>query len=104
LLAPVALTGRGFLYAPEPSPAALRCSRARDFASVPAAVLWRLFVRRFVEFGYFSLPVVALTAVFTGMVLALQSPPAFAKFGADERDRQPGGHVGGARTGPVLAG
>ena len=33
----------------------------------------RLFWRALVEMGYFSLPVVALTAVFTGMVLALQS-------------------------------
>ena len=31
----------------------------------------RMFLRAFIEIGYFSLPVVALTAVFTGMVLAL---------------------------------
>ena len=34
------------------------------------------------EIGYFSLPVVALTAVFTGMVLALQSYTGFSRFSA----------------------
>jgi phospholipid/cholesterol/gamma-HCH transport system permease protein len=43
----------------------------------------RLFLRAFVEVGWFSLPVVALTAVFTGMVLALQSYTGFARFNAE---------------------
>ena len=43
----------------------------------------RAFLRAFVEFGYFSLPVVALTAVFTGMVLALQSATGLARFSAE---------------------
>ncbi len=43
----------------------------------------RMFVRAFVEIGYFSLPVVALTAVFTGMVLALQSSTGLSRFSAD---------------------
>jgi len=43
----------------------------------------RLFARAFVEIAYFSLPVVALTAVFTGMVLALQSYSGFSRFGAE---------------------
>ncbi|TDH63356.1 ABC transporter permease [Dankookia rubra] len=42
----------------------------------------RLFWRAFVEIAWFSLPVVALTAVFTGMVLALQSYTGFARFNA----------------------
>ena len=42
----------------------------------------RLFLRAFVEFAYFSLPVVALTAVFSGMVIALQSYTGFARFSA----------------------
>ena len=42
----------------------------------------RLFLRAFVEIAYFSLPVVALTAVFTGMVLVLQSYTGFARFNA----------------------
>ncbi|TPG60528.1 ABC transporter permease [Roseomonas nepalensis] len=43
----------------------------------------RLFLRAFVEVAYFSLPVVGLTAVFTGMVLALQSYSGFSRFGAE---------------------
>ncbi len=40
-------------------------------------------LKQFVEVGYFSLPVVALTAVFTGMVLALQSYTGFSRFAAE---------------------
>jgi phospholipid/cholesterol/gamma-HCH transport system permease protein len=43
---------------------------------------WRMFLRALVEMAYFSLPVVALTAIFTGMVLALQSYTGFARFSA----------------------
>lgn len=43
----------------------------------------RLFLRALVEIGYFSLPVVALTAVFTGMVLALQSYTGFSRYSAE---------------------
>ena len=44
---------------------------------------WRMFGHALVEIGYFSLPVVALTAVFNGMVLALQSYTGFARFNAE---------------------
>ncbi len=44
---------------------------------------WRMFARALLEIGYFSLPVVALTAIFTGMVLALQSFTGFARFSAE---------------------
>lgn len=43
----------------------------------------RLFLRALLEIGYFSLPVVALTAVFTGMVLALQSYTGFSRYSAE---------------------
>ncbi len=36
-----------------------------------------------VDIGYFSLPVVGLTALFTGMVLALQSHSGFSRFDAE---------------------
>ena len=36
-----------------------------------------------VDIGYFSLPVVGLTAIFTGMVLALQSYTGFSRFAAE---------------------
>lgn len=45
-------------------------------------VYWRLILRQMIEIGYFSLPVVGLTAIFTGMVLALQSHTGFARFSA----------------------
>jgi phospholipid/cholesterol/gamma-HCH transport system permease protein len=43
----------------------------------------RLIVRQMIEVGYYSLPVVGLTAVFTGMVLALQSYSGFSRFNAE---------------------
>jgi len=41
----------------------------------------RLILRQMIEIGYYSLPVVGLTAIFTGMVLALQSYSGFAFAG-----------------------
>ncbi len=43
----------------------------------------RLVLRQMVEIGFYSLPVVGLTAIFTGMVLALQSYTGFARFSAE---------------------
>ncbi|MBA3814137.1 MAG: ABC transporter permease [Alphaproteobacteria bacterium] len=43
----------------------------------------RQLVRQFFEIGYLSLPVVGLTAFFTGMVLALQSYTGFSRFNAE---------------------
>jgi phospholipid/cholesterol/gamma-HCH transport system permease protein len=43
----------------------------------------RLILRQVIEIGYFSLPVVGLTAIFSGMVLALQSFTGFARFEAE---------------------
>ncbi len=40
-------------------------------------------LRQMLEIGYYSLPVVGLTAIFTGMVLALQSYTGFARFSAE---------------------
>jgi phospholipid/cholesterol/gamma-HCH transport system permease protein len=42
----------------------------------------RLFWRAFIDFAFFSLPVVALTAIFSGMVIALQSYTGFSRYGA----------------------
>lgn len=41
---------------------------------------WRQILQQFIQIGYFSLPVVGLTAVFSGMVLALQSYTGFSRF------------------------
>jgi phospholipid/cholesterol/gamma-HCH transport system permease protein len=43
----------------------------------------RQILRQFFEIGYLSLPVVGLTAFFTGMVLALQSYTGFSRFNAE---------------------
>ena len=40
-------------------------------------------MRQMLDIGYFSLPVVGLTAIFTGMVLALQSYTGFSRFAAE---------------------
>ena len=43
----------------------------------------RQFGRMLMEIGFYSLPVVGLTAIFTGMVLALQSFTGFSRFSAE---------------------
>lgn len=43
----------------------------------------RQIARQFVDIGYYSLAVVGLTTLFSGMVLALQSYTGFARFNAE---------------------
>ncbi len=43
----------------------------------------RLFLRQLMSIGYYSLPVVGLTALFTGMVLALQIYVGSSRFNAE---------------------
>lgn len=43
----------------------------------------RQILRQMVEIGFYSLPVIGLTAIFTGMVLALQSYTGFSRFNAE---------------------
>ncbi len=40
-------------------------------------------IRQLIDIGYYSLPVVGMTTLFTGMVLALQSYTGFARFNAE---------------------
>lgn len=44
---------------------------------------FRSIFRQMMEIGYYSLPVVGLTAIFTGAVLALQSYTGFSRFNAE---------------------
>jgi phospholipid/cholesterol/gamma-HCH transport system permease protein len=44
---------------------------------------WRQIFKKLINIGYFSLPVVGMTAIFTGMVLALQSYTGFSRFSAE---------------------
>ena len=41
-------------------------------------------LRQVIDIGYYSLPVVGLTTLFSGMVLALQSYTGFARFSAED--------------------
>jgi phospholipid/cholesterol/gamma-HCH transport system permease protein len=43
----------------------------------------RLVGRQFLDIGFYSLPVVALTTIFAGMVIALQTYSGFSSFGAE---------------------
>jgi phospholipid/cholesterol/gamma-HCH transport system permease protein len=51
--------------------------------SVTPPFYFRQHLRQFIDIGYYSLPVVGLTATFTGMVLALQSYSGFSRFDAE---------------------
>jgi phospholipid/cholesterol/gamma-HCH transport system permease protein len=64
----------------------------------------RLIGRQMIEIGYYSLPVVGLTAIFTGMVLALQSYTGFARFSAESAIPQVVVVWITRELGPVLAG
>jgi phospholipid/cholesterol/gamma-HCH transport system permease protein len=44
----------------------------------------RLLLRQMIEIGYYSLPYVGMTAVFTGMVLVLQTVTGFSEFNAEQ--------------------
>jgi len=65
------------------------CGRLAIFAGLSLfhclrpPVYTRLIGQQMLDIGYFSLPVVGLTAIFTGMVLALQSHTGFARFSAE---------------------
>ena len=52
-------------------------------AFFPLRLYWKNFFRQVIEIGYYSLPVVGLTAVFTGAVLALQSYTGFSRMNAE---------------------
>lgn len=43
----------------------------------------KAFVRQLIEIGFYSLPVVALTTLFSGMVIALQTYTGFSSFSAE---------------------
>ncbi len=51
--------------------------------SIRPPLYFRLIGRQMLDIGYYSLPVVGLTAIFTGMVLALQSHTGFSRFAAE---------------------
>lgn len=64
----------------------------------------RLIGRQMIDIGYYSLPVVGLTAIFSGMVLALQSYTGFARFNAESAIANVVVLSMTRELGPVLAG
>jgi phospholipid/cholesterol/gamma-HCH transport system permease protein len=64
----------------------------------------RMFARAFIDIGFFSLPVVALTAIFTGMVLALQASTGLSRFSAGSAVASLVVLAVTRERGPVLAG
>ncbi|MFI4983853.1 MAG: MlaE family ABC transporter permease [Rickettsiales bacterium] len=52
-------------------------------AAASFKIYWRQIFTQFLEIGFYSLPVVGLTAIFTGAVLALQSYTGFSRFNAE---------------------
>ena len=77
-----------------------------------AAIRWtvqppyylRQLGRQIIDIGYFSLPVVGLTTLFSGMVLALQSYTGFARFSAEDTVATVVVLSVTGELGPVLAG
>jgi phospholipid/cholesterol/gamma-HCH transport system permease protein len=68
------------------------CETVGEITMFTFRALWRGFsgrfylrqmIRQMIDIGYYSLPVVGLTAIFTGMVLALQSYTGFSRFEAE---------------------
>ena len=64
----------------------------------------RLILGQMIDIGYYSLPVVGLTAIFSGMVLALQSYTGFARFSAESAVANVVVLSMTRELGPVLAG
>ena len=48
-----------------------------------APFYFKIILKKFLQIGYYSLPVVGLTAIFSGAVLALQSYSGFSRFNAE---------------------
>jgi len=83
ILNPVAALGRGVLGALQATGALVLFALQGISHLFRPPFYGRLFLRHVIEIGYFSLPVVAMTAIFTGMVLALQTFTGFARFNAE---------------------
>ena len=75
--------GRAFLAGLETMGRLTLFTARAVYYAVQPPYYWRLLLRQMVEIGYYSLPVVGLTAIFTGMVLALQSYTGFTRFNAE---------------------
>jgi phospholipid/cholesterol/gamma-HCH transport system permease protein len=80
---PLAVIGRSVLATCEAVGALVLFALRALGAGIAGPWYPRLILRQMLEIGYFSLPVVGLTAIFSGMVLALQSYTGFSRFDAE---------------------
>ena len=80
---PLAHIGRGFLGGLRTAGRLATFAFTATLHCVLPPFYPRLIMGQLAEIGYFSLPVVGLTAIFTGMVLALQSYTGFSRFEAE---------------------
>lgn len=53
------------------------------YNSVTPPFYFKLLGKQMIDIGFYSLPVVALTTIFAGMVIALQTYSGFSNFGAE---------------------
>lgn len=83
MINPLAIIGRFFLAFLAAVGRLTRFTATSLSHCVRPPIYPRLILRQMIEIGYFSLPVVGLTALSTGMVLALQSHTGFARFAAE---------------------
>ena len=80
---PLALIGRTFIdFLASAGRLTLFACSAVSHCFRPPFFFSQIF-RQMLDIGYYSLPVVGLTALFTGMVLALQSHSGFSRFAAE---------------------
>ena len=79
----VAAVGRVFLNFMEATGRLAMFTGAAVASCLTPPLYPRQILRQMVDIGYYSLPVVGLTAAFTGMVLALQSYTGFSRFEAE---------------------
>jgi phospholipid/cholesterol/gamma-HCH transport system permease protein len=80
---PLALIGRTFLeFLTSTGRMAVFTGNSVSHVGRPP-FFFRQLLKQMIDIGYFSLPVVGLTTLFTGMVLALQSHTGFSRFEAD---------------------
>ncbi len=79
----LAVTGRAFLVFLEATGQLAMFAGSAISHCFRPPLYARQIMRQMIDIGYYSLPVVGLTALFTGMVLALQSYSGFSRFQAE---------------------
>jgi phospholipid/cholesterol/gamma-HCH transport system permease protein len=78
-----AIIGRYFLEICNRVGAAMLFSAKAIRGVFSRKIYFRQLFENFIEIGFFSLPVVGMTAIFTGAVLVLQSYVGFSRFSAE---------------------